>query len=377
MKVLNWFSMITIFGIFIFISPIVASEQAAQTLIDINNSAEISNKILLLKSENGTCTASIVNYNTQRYLITAAHCLPKSSNEIFLNVYEGIVANIENNLSLGKKIKLSDLTNKTRLLISNGFKNMNLDIYVLPLKDNQLDLTPSFEIRLSELTNQENVRPFGYPESSGPFGSECVNQGGYVASPRFEFPSYRPIIELFCKDSQHFSMFNGMSGGPVIDSNGYFVGLMSAGARIVDNKLNYVQIIPSVVVMDAITLKEVETSFKFIDYQFSTKDANDRQAMYKGYNIGTFIDINRLGGAPNIFVSFLGNPLEISKIVTDFNRKDLQITLQRSSPNSSSFFYEIRRQSDGQVLEHSTVKLSILAFKDFRRWISKKVEKYL
>ena len=154
---------------------------------------------------------------------------------------------------------------------------------------------------------------------------------------------------------------------------------MSAGSpsKSVGSKMNYLQIIPANYILEALNHTEVTPSFEFIDYQFGTMDAIDKLGMLSGHDIGIFIEIDRLIEAPNLLVSFQGSPLEISKIVSDFSRKDLQLTILRSSPNSNLYFYEVKRLSDNHVFEASTEKLSISTFKSFRRWISRKIEKYL
>lgn len=356
------------------------SGQETPGLVDINSSTKFLSKILMLKNDESTCSASIIKFKTKKYLVTAAHCLPKSPDEKFMNVYEGTTATLEDSIIFGREIKLGGLKKKTQVLISNGLKYRNYDIFILPLHESQFTSTLSLEVRLSELSNQERITPFGYPESVGPFGSECQNQGGYITGPSFGVPAYRPVMEIYCKDSENFAVFSGMSGGPVIDSKGFFVGVLSAQnlGKNVGQRLNYVQIVPAVVIRDLLELKENKLpSFQFTDYQFSSMDEIDHLAAISGYDIGIFIDINKIVEFPRFTVSLHENPTEIETIVGDFTVKNLQIKISRSSPNATLFSYEIKRISDGQVLEAQNENITTSTFKDFRRLISKKIEKYL
>lgn len=358
----------------------IFSEMMDKKIEAINSSTSIASKVLMLRNDEGVCTASIIKFSNKRYLVTAAHCLPKSSRAKFLNVYEGTTATLRDSFIFGKQIKLGGLKEKTQILISGGLKYENYDIYLLPLNEQQFSSTSSSEIRLSELNNQERITPFGYPESVGPFGADCKNQGGYVTGPSFGVPWYRPVMEIYCKDSENFAMFNGMSGGPVIDGNGFFVGMMSAEnlSFNVGERMNYVQIVPAGVIRDILELKEkMLPIFTFTDYQFSSIDEIDRLARFSGYDIGTVIGITKLIEFPRLTVRLGENPTEIETILGEFNAQNLQIILARNSPKESLFSYEIKRMSDGQVLEAQMEVIDASTFKGFRRFISKKIEKYL
>lgn len=163
-------------------------------------------------SGRSACTGAVVLLNQQRHFVTAAHCLTGLDDDVSISVSEGARV---------KRAQVVERSGHLDLQVGRATVLLDFDVAIWPLAFHQLTHTATLTPRLTELAPGEGVTTFGYPGEDGPTTLACAATSGPLA--QVDGFGFRPAQGMTCATS--ITKLGGLSGGPVVDANGRYLGL--------------------------------------------------------------------------------------------------------------------------------------------------------
>lgn len=232
------------FAILSSITAINASSEVTDITVSYNSGSYFSRKY---------CSGSFIRNNSKRYFVSAAHCFKDKPNK-------SIKTYTYNSKSFKKNSdsKVSIALNKEHYFKRNG------DTIFTEVPESTNIKTNTLELSTSRPTKGDYISIIGYPITKGDFVPtklECE----FIGSSVYAAPSIPVSIGRIVKCFTNLKTIGGMSGSPVLDESGDFLGTVSAEMQPLSN------------------IKFEEERYIYIVYNEITNELLEKRSMIRDY----------------------------------------------------------------------------------------------
>lgn len=218
-------------------------------------SVNSTSALLYLRSPAGNCSGSIVKFGDDLYLVSANHCRDRVYTHQEFSVYADARVYGHTAASPAQPTRFT-----RRIKGLSYFPDQNLFIYdflASKLKKSYASRQAYLNLRKDPVSKGEKLQVMGYPNGYGPIKLVCTSIGhnvlgvernvrGAYQNTMFNGGSFytgdmhkiSPVLK--CEKSKQFKRLklglHGMSGGPVTDTSGNFVGILSSSTYLPDDE---------------------------------------------------------------------------------------------------------------------------------------------